>query len=80
MASGFWQVELDPEDKQKTAFTFHGKGLFQLKVMCFGLTNAAATFERLMETVLKGLLWKICVVYMDDVICYSFEFQSAFEN
>ena len=80
LASGYWQVELDPEDRQKTAFTFHGKGLFQFKVMCFGLTNAPATFERLMETVLKGLLWKICVVYMDDVICYSPEFQSAYDN
>ena len=58
LAIGYWQVELDPEARQKTAFTFHGKRLFQFKVMCFGLTNAPATFERLMETVLKGLLWK----------------------
>jgi len=39
--------------------------------MCFDLTNAPVTFERLMETVLKELLWKICVVYINDVTCYS---------
>ena len=80
LASGYWQVELDPIDHEKTAFTFHGKGLFHFKVMCFGLTNAPATFQRLMETVLKGILWKICVVYMDDVICYADKFQTAYNN
>ena len=35
LASGYWQVELDPIDREKTAFTFHGKGLFYFKVMCF---------------------------------------------
>ena len=80
LASGYWQVELDPIDREKTAFTFHGKGLFHFKVMCFGLTNAPATFQRLMETVLKGILWKICVVYMDDVICYADKFQTAYNN
>ena len=80
LASGYWQVELDPIDREKTAFTFHGKGLFHFKVMCFGLTNAPATFQRLMESVLKGILWKICVVYMDDVICYADKFQTAYNN
>ena len=80
LASGYWQVELDSIDREKTAFTFHDKGLFHFKVMCFGLTNAPATFQRLMETVLKGILWKICVVYMDDVICYADKFQTAYNN
>ena len=75
LASGYWQV-----DREKTAFTFHGKGLFYFKVMCFGLINAPATFQRLMETVLKGILWKICIVYMDDVICYAAKFQTAYNN
>ena len=48
--------------------------------MCFELTNAPATFQRLMETVLKGILWKICVVYMDDVICYADKFQTVYNN
>ena len=80
LASGYWQVELDLIDREKTAFTFHRKGLFHFKVMCFGLTNAPATFQRLMETVLKGILWMICVVYMDDVICYADKFQTAYNN
>ena len=44
LASGYWQVELDPIDREKTGFNFHGKGLLQFQVMCFGLTNAPATF------------------------------------
>ena len=43
--SGYWQVETDPQDKEKTAFTSR-KGLFEFNVMPFGLCNAPATFER----------------------------------
>lgn len=50
----------------KTAFVTH-KGLYQFKVMPFGLTNSPATFERLMETVLTGLQWERCLVYLDDL-------------
>ena len=80
LASGYWQVELDPIDCEKTAFAFYGKDLFHFKVMCFGLTNAPATFQRLMETVLKGILWNICVVCMADIICYADKFQTACNN
>ena len=79
LASGYWQVELAPEDRPKTAFATR-QGLFQFKVMAFGLSNAPATFERLMETVLKGLLWDRCMCYLDDVIVYGQTFDSALEN
>lgn len=69
LVSGYWQVELDERDKEKTAFSTR-QGLFQWKVMPFGLCNAPATFERLMELVLRGLCWKSCLVYLDDVIVY----------
>ncbi|CAC5372800.1 unnamed protein product [Mytilus coruscus] len=52
--SGYWQVELAENDKHKTAFATR-RGLFQFRVMPFGLCCAAQTFERLMETILAGL-------------------------
>ena len=52
--SGYWQVEVDPKDRDKTSFCTRS-GLYQFNVLPFGLTNAPATFERLMETVLRGL-------------------------
>lgn len=57
LQSGYWQVEIDERDREKTAFSM-GDGLWEFSVMPFGLCNAPATFERLMEHVLKGLNWK----------------------
>ena len=58
VTSGYWQVEVAYEDREKTAFASR-RGLYEFKVMPFGLCNAPATFERLMKTVLAGLNWKI---------------------
>ncbi|GBN26996.1 Retrovirus-related Pol polyprotein from transposon 297 [Araneus ventricosus] len=60
-APGYWKVEIQPEDKEKTAFTTR-QGRWQFKVMLFGLCNAPATFERLMETVLRGLRIKQALI------------------
>lgn len=55
LKSGYWQVEMDPADREKTAFTL-GTGLWQFTVIPFGLCNAPVTFERLMEgTVMENL-------------------------
>ncbi|GBN24711.1 Transposon Ty3-I Gag-Pol polyprotein [Araneus ventricosus] len=59
LKSRYWQVEIQPEDKENTAFTT-GQGLWQFKAMPFGLCNAPATFERLMEAVLRGLTSELC--------------------
>ena len=74
--SGFWQIGLDPADKAKTAFAT-SLGLYQLTVMPFGLANAPSTFERLIEDVMRGYQWEICLVYMDDVIVPSATFEES---
>jgi hypothetical protein len=54
LKSGYWQIKMDPEDQEKTAFASPA-GLFEFKVMPFGLVNAPATFERMMETILDDI-------------------------
>ena len=66
LVSGYWQVELDPRDREKMAFATPF-GLHQFRVMPFGLCSAPATFQRLMEQVLAGLHWTTCLVYPDDI-------------
>ena len=68
--SGFWQVGMAPEDREKTAFAT-SLGLFQWTVMPFGLANSPSTWERLMEDVLRGLQWVELFLYMDDIISPS---------
>ena len=58
---------MDPTDREKTAFCTP-EGLFEFNVMPFGLCNAPATFQRLMDSVLAGLHWKSCLVYIDDIV------------
>ncbi|CAK1595091.1 unnamed protein product [Parnassius mnemosyne] len=74
LKSGYWQVEIASKDKEKTTFST-GKGLLQFKVMPFGLCNAPATFERLMELVLTGLIGDACLVYLDDIIIVGRTFE-----
>ena len=66
LASGFWQVELDPKDREKSTFITRF-GTYEFTVMPFGLCNAPATFQRLMDTVLRDILWQFVVVYIDDI-------------
>ena len=69
--SGFWQVSMDEESKQYTAFTLGSMGLYECKSMPFGLCNAPPTFQRLMQNCLGELNLTYCLIYLDDVIVFS---------
>ena len=79
LKSGYWQVGVHPGDREKTAFTT-GRGLWQFRVMPFGLCNAPATFERLMERVLAGLPLSVCLVYLDDILVPARSFDDHIQN
>ncbi|KAI4872517.1 hypothetical protein NFI96_007455 [Prochilodus magdalenae] len=76
LRSGYWQVPLSPDAKPKTAFCT-GRGLWQFRVLCFGLCNAPATFERLMEKVLADIPRQECLVYLDDLLVHGSSFEAA---
>lgn len=54
--------------------------LFEFNVMAFGLCNAPSCFQRLMECVLRGLNWKIALIYLDDVLVYSRTFKEHLQH
>ena len=67
---------MDVGDREKTAFVTQG-GLYEFRVMPFGLMNAPATFERLMERVLRGIAWSECLVYLDDILVFGTNFETT---
>ena len=79
LASGYWQVEVHPQHREKTAFTT-GQGLYEFRVMPFGLCNAPSTFQRLMELVLAGLRWDICLAYLDDIVVFGCTFEEHLQR
>ena len=71
LTSRVWQVPMDEESKQFTAFTLGSTGLYECERMPFGLCNTSATFQRLMQNCLGELNLTYCLIYLDDVIVYS---------
>lgn len=68
LKSAYWQVKVKEEDREKTAFTVPGRGLYQFVRMPFGLHNAPATWQRLIDTILGPELEPKVFVYLDDII------------
>ena len=71
LKSGYWQVELEEEAKPLTAFTLGPLGFRECECMPIGLTNAPASFQRLMESCLGELHLNWCIIYLDDIIVFS---------
>jgi len=74
MKSGYHQVELEDQHKAYTAFTVGPLGFYEFTRLPFGLSNAPATYQRLMESCLDDLVYgeeKVCHIYLDDVIIAS---------
>ncbi len=74
LTSGYWQVELDDKAREKSAFTTYD-GLYEFVRMPFGLCNAPATFQRVMQHVMAGLEGKSCFIYLNDVLIVSKTFE-----
>ena len=69
--SGFWQTPMAERCKQYTAFTVGNLGFFECERMPFGLCNAPATFQRLMQNCLGELNYTMCIIYLDDIVVFS---------
>ena len=67
-------------DKEKTAFSTPRGGLYQYVTMPFGLCNAGATFQRIIETAMRGLQWHVLVLNLDDIIVFSETFDEHLVN
>ncbi len=72
--SGFTQVTLHEDDREKTAFCWH-RGLYQFKHMPFGLQNGPFIFQRVMQGILSPYLWLFALVYIYDIVVYSKTFK-----
>ena len=79
LQSGFWQCRLGKEAQEKCAFVTH-LGTHTFNVMPFGLANAPSTFQRMMDRVLEGLLYKNCFIFIDDVCVFSRTFDDHLDH
>ena len=71
LKSRFWQIKMDKASKQYTAFTMGNLGFFKCNRMPFGLCNAPATFQRLVQNCMGELNFIYCLIYLDDLIVFS---------
>lgn len=79
LASGYYQVPVEPLSREKTAFVTPD-GHYQFKRMPFGLCNSPAVFQRLINNVLGSLRYSIAMAYLDDVIIPSVSIEEGLER
>ena len=79
MASGFWQIRMDEETKHKASFVTRN-GQYTWNRMPFGLRNAPITFQHTMNDVLRGYIAKFCIVYVDDIVVFSKDFDQHMQH
>ncbi len=79
LAMGFHQVMIHPRDKEKTSIITR-RGQFQYVTMPMGIASSPCFFEALMESVLRGLQWSTCILYLDDIITLGKDLDSAIQN
>lgn len=78
--SAYWQVALEEDSCEKTAFTIPGRGLFQFTRMPFGLHNSPATWQRLVDNVLGAELEPQVFVYLDDIVIITKDFKTHIQT
>ena len=71
LKSGYWQAEMDEASKPLMVFTVGPMGFYECDQMPFGMVNALAAFQRLMETCLHDLQFNWCLIFLNDVIVFS---------
>ncbi|GBG65585.1 hypothetical protein CBR_g51467 [Chara braunii] len=79
LKSGYHQIEIQPRDRYKTAFNTR-YGHFEWIVMPFGLTNAPTTFQAAMTTEFRDLLDRTVLIYLDDILVYSWSLDEHLEH
>ena len=79
LAAGYWQIDIAPEDREKTAFITK-YGLYEHRRMSMGLCNAPSTFQRAMNLVLRGLTWKTVLAFLDDILVLGKSFEDHLKN
>ena len=79
LASGYWQVPVNPQHIPKTAFVTH-LGLFDFLRMPYGLKTAPQTFQRILNTVYSDFLYQWLIIYIDDIVIWSSEPTKALQQ
>ena len=77
--SGYFQVPLAIEDRPKTAFSTRDNR-YQFAVLPQGITNGPATFQRIVNHILRPSRWKYALAYIDDVIIFSKNFEEHMQH